>query len=103
MAIESGKGGAHQANRAFTDLGQDCCLYLEKEKCPENVKQGSGVIACTLGKDPPDVEWKKNYRAKKGSRETHKMMGGVFQDSGELGGGATGEGERYQQSPRRES
>lgn len=45
----------------------------------------------------------KNYKAKKGSRETRKMMGGVCQDSGELGGGATGEGERYQQSLRRAS
>lgn len=39
-----------------------------------------------------------NYRAKKGSMETHKMMGGVFQNSGELEGGASGEDQRYQQS-----
>ena len=51
-----------------------------------------------LGKIGTDVEWKKNYRVKKGSMETHKMMGRVFQDSGELGGGATGEDQRYQQS-----
>lgn len=33
-----------------------------------------------LGKIRLDVEWRENYRANKGSRETSEMITGVFQE-----------------------
>lgn len=48
--MERAHGSKHQANGVLQILGR-IVVYLQKEKNQKNVKQRSGVIACTLGKD----------------------------------------------------